>query len=376
MISLYIHVPFCIGKCHYCGFYSTVYSVRQADDYIAALGLEAARHQHAFSLRTFESVYLGGGTPTVLSSAQLKKLIGIIREYFQIAREAEFTVEANPNTVSGNTLVLLREEGINRLSLGIQSFSDEVLKTLGRLHDAEQAAEAFKQARIAGFTNIGIDLIYGVPGQTAADWNETLEKAVILEPDHISTYCLSLDEGSRLTQESKAGRFALLEDEHSADYYEHAVEYLHKAGYSRYEISNFCLPGFACRHNVNYWERGEYLGLGPGSWSFLEGRRSSTVSDAQEYSRRLQEGLPVIEEDEIAGPREAANESVMLSLRTAQGLDLVRFGLSFGNDALRRLEKNAAPLKRAGLIEVAQGKIRFTTRGFLLANESLARLAL
>lgn len=375
MLSLYIHIPFCVRKCHYCGFYSTPYTLQQANEYIAALRLEAARCQPAFRHRIFDSVYIGGGTPTVLSPEQFENLTGIIQEHFQISRDAERTIEANPNTVTGRQLGMLRERGINRLSLGIQSFTDDILKTLGRLHSVREAADAYNLARSAGFTNIGIDLIYGVPGQTAAQWKETLDRAVTLQPEHVSAYSLSIDEGSRFMREAEAGRFVLPEDELVATMYECAVENLGRAGYNRYEISNFCLPGFACRHNMNYWERGEYLGLGPSAWSFVAGRRYHTIADVGEYAARMNAGLPAIADEEVVEPHQAANETVMLGLRTVQGVDLARYEQEFGPDVLHRLERNATPLRQAGLLEEAGGRIRLSESGILLANEVLARLS-
>ena len=376
MLSLYLHVPFCVGKCHYCGFYSTIYSREQANDYVAALRVEAARYQREFSGRTFDSVYIGGGTPTALSSDQLEDLLTAFQEHFLISQDAEYTVEANPNTASSRHLTLLRERGINRLSLGVQSFNDDVLKTLGRLHNASEAAEAFLIGRSAGFDNIGIDLIYGIPGQTDEQWNETLEKVVCLRPEHVSAYSLSLDEGSRFRREIEAGRFALPGDEQTAAMYERAVNVLGRAGYRRYEISNFSLPGFICRHNMNYWERGEYLGLGPGAWSFISGRRYHTIADVNEYCMRLNEGLSVVEDEEVPDLRQAANETVMLGLRTARGADRERYERLFGADTAQQLDKNAAPLKQGGLLEESEGRIRLTEKGFLLADEALARLAL
>lgn len=376
MLSLYIHIPFCVRKCHYCGFYSTVYTQEQANEYVAALCLEAANNQHVFNARTFDSVYIGGGTPTVLSSDQLEKLIAAIHKNFHISKDAEYTIEANPKTVSDSQLTLLREAGVNRLSLGVQSFNDDVLKTLGRLHSAREAADAFAIARSAGFTNIGLDLIYGVPGQTDIQWNETLDRAILLKPEHVSTYSLSVDEGSRFRRDAEAGRFALPGDELVATMYERAVNDLGLAGYSRYEISNFSLPGFICRHNMNYWERGEYLGLGPGAWSFITGRRYRTIADVREYSLRMNAGRSIIEDEEVASFRQAANETIMLGLRTARGVDRVRYERVFGADTVQLLEKNAAPLKQAGLIEESKGRIRLTEKGFLLADEALARLVL
>ena len=376
MLSLYLHVPFCLRKCPYCGFYSTVYSEQLANEYLDALHLEAAGYHHAFDNQVIDTVYWGGGTPTVLSLEQMQRLIGVIRDHFLVARDAEWTIEANPNSVSLPQLVSLREAGVNRLSLGIQSFNDKILKALGRLHSAAEAAAAFRHARKAGFSNIGVDLIYGVPGQTTEEWNKTLDETIGLQPEHVSAYSLSLDEGSRFMDEAMAGRFALSEDDQVASLYEHAVEKLGRAGYHRYEVSNFSLPGYACRHNVNYWARGEYLGLGPAAWSFVNQKRYHAVADVREYVARLKTGRSVIEGEEVTNSRQAANETIMLSLRTTAGLDLVRFGKDFGKAALTQLEHQAALLKQQGLLETDEGRIMLTERGLLIANEALARLAL
>jgi oxygen-independent coproporphyrinogen-3 oxidase len=375
MLSLYIHVPFCVRKCHYCGFYSTAYTRETVDDYISALRNEVAGHQSAFSSRVFDSVYIGGGTPTVLLPEQLRELLGIATEHFHVAPGAEMTIEANPSTVSEDKLEQLRAGGLNRLSLGVQSFSDDDLKTLGRLHTAREAYDAFMLSRRAGFTNIGMDLIYGIPGQSIAVWNETLIKAISLTPEHISAYSLSLDEGSRFMVEAEAGRFVLPDDEPVAAMYEVAVSRLTGAGYERYEISNFSFPGFACRHNRSYWERGEYLGLGPSAWSFIGNTRYRAIADVHEYVRRLKVGLSVIAEEEIIDSHRAANETVMLGLRTARGVDLMRYEQKYGAEALTQLVRNAAPLIDASLLVEANGRLMFTERGILVANEALARLS-
>ena len=301
MLSLYIHVPFCVRKCRYCGFYSTEYSSGKADAFISGLKHEVALYRNDFRNQAFSSIYIGGGTPTVLSSEQFGLLVRIIREHFTIDDDVEFTVEANPNTITHEKLSLMRSQGVNRLSLGVQSFSDEVLQILGRLHTAEQAADAFRVARSVGFENIGIDLIYGIPGQTVADWDETLNAAIALKPEHVSAYNLSLDEGSQFMRESEAGEFALPDEEICAAMYERAVIKLNNAGYGRYEISNFSLSGYECRHNMNYWERGEYLGLGPGAWSFISGRRYANIADTTEYVQRLSSGRTIIDDQENVG---------------------------------------------------------------------------
>jgi oxygen-independent coproporphyrinogen-3 oxidase len=375
MLSLYIHVPFCVRKCHYCGFYSTEYTQQTVDAYICALRNEAAVHHKAFRNRLIESLYIGGGTPSVLLPEQLGELLGIVREHFQVAPGAEMTIEANPSTVSEEKLELLHASGLNRLSLGIQSFSDEALKTLGRFHSARDACEAFMLSRKEGFANISIDLIYGIPGQSLVEWNETLVQSISLAPEHISTYSLSLDEGSRFIVEVEAGRLALPDDDLVAAMYETAVRKLRGAGYGRYEISNFALPGFTCRHNRNYWERGEYLGLGPAAWSFIGNTRYRSVADVDEYIGRVKTGRSVIAEEEIVDANRAATETVMLSLRTSSGVDMLSYEQQYGAEALQQLARNARPLIDAGLLVQTNGRLMLAERGVLIANEALARLA-
>jgi oxygen-independent coproporphyrinogen-3 oxidase len=375
MLSLYIHIPYCAGKCQYCGFYSTPYEPRSADDFVSALQREAELRYKNFGDKRFGALYIGGGTPTVLSREQLGRLFGIVGKYFRFEENGEITIEANPNTVTEGGLSFLLELGVNRLSLGIQSFSDTALRTLGRAHSAGQAVDAFRRARSAGFKNIGIDLIFGIPAQTGEEWRETVDAAIALKPDHISAYGLSIDHGSQFMARAKAGKLALLPDEIVAEMYEHAVRKLSSAGYLRYEISNFSLPGFECRHNRNYWERGEYLGLGPGASSFLAGKRQDNIADTAEYTRRLSQGLPATEAEEVVGADSAARETILLGLRTGQGVDLHRFQRVYGTALLKRLKENIGALETAGLLLHTDGHIRLTERGFLLADEALTRLS-
>jgi len=374
MLSLYLHIPFCVRKCLYCGFYSTRFSPPQVFAYLSALRLEAARYRDNFSKTVFESVYIGGGTPTVLSREQWVSVFKIIRENFRLSENVEFTVEANPNTIAVDGITFLRAHGVNRLSIGVQSFSDRVLETLGRAHTAAQAEDAFKTARHAGFQNIGIDLIYGVPGQSQDDWASSVDRVLALEPEHISTYCLSLDEGSQFIREAEAGRLALPDDDVAASMYEFALRALTGAGYRHYEISNFSLSGHECLHNMNYWERGEYLGLGPGAWSFIAGERYHAVADVHEYSRRLTAGLSIVEDVETEKNGRAAEETIMLGLRTDKGVDLKKYEQEFGPEASRHLEACIATLRDSGLVRVRDGRLMLTDRGVLLSNEAFTRL--
>jgi oxygen-independent coproporphyrinogen III oxidase len=374
MLSLYVHIPFCVKKCLYCGFYSTQYTPALSDAYLSALEVEAASYQEAFAGREFDTVYLGGGTPTTLTSAQFERLCTILRDHFSLSASAEITTEANPNTLDVHALDCMRANGVNRLSIGVQSFSDDVLRTLGRSHTAGQAQDAVKLARKAGFTNIGLDLIYGVPGQTFEQVTQSLRKAMELGPQHLSAYGLSLDRGSFFSQEAEAGRLCLPDDDVVAPMYERIVSTLTAAGYGHYEISNFSRPGHECRHNLNYWERGEYLGLGPAAWSFISGKRYGNVSPVDEYCGRLSKGMSPIADTENIDALQSAAETVLLGLRTERGVDLGRFEREHGSLALASATKNIGVLRDNGLITLSAGRVRLTERGRLLADKVIERL--
>ncbi len=375
MLSLYLHIPYCVGKCPYCGFYSTKYTSNNVAKFIAALRKEAISRQERFCNRLFHTIYIGGGTPSVLSDHEFAEILNIIKTYFLIADKAEFTVEANPQSAVDRDLTLWRTHGVNRLSLGVQSFSHDVLRTLGRLHTAVQAKSAFLRARSAGFRNIGMDLMYGIPGQTDDQWRDSLDEAITLRPEHLSIYSLSLDEGSVFTQEAEAGRLSLPDDA-AADMYGHAVTALVRAGYRRYEISNLSLPEYECRHNLNYWQRGEYLGLGPGAWSFLSGTRTRNVADVNQYIAGMTLDVETVAESETPGIEESSRETILLSLRTAKGLDLLRYRLEYGPLLFRRLESAMLSLVEAELIHVKDNMLTLTDRGILLSNETLLRLSI
>jgi oxygen-independent coproporphyrinogen-3 oxidase len=375
MLSLYIHIPYCVSKCPYCGFYSTVYSSSHAAKFITALRKEALDCSRSYGDKIFNSVYIGGGTPSVLSDEEFAHVLSIVKTFFPISRDAEFTAEANPHTAVNRDLSLWREGGVNRLSLGVQSFSDAVLHNLGRLHTAEDAERAFRRAKNAGFQNVGMDLMYGIPYQTSEQWRETLDRAIALMPEHLSIYALSLDEGSAFRQETESGKRPMPDDDLAANMYEFALSMLACAGYGRYEISNFSLPRYECRHNMNYWQRGEYLGLGPGAWSFLGGTRSSNIADVNRYITNLALGIPVIAESESLGIEQSSRETILLSLRTAKGLDLCQYLAEYGPHFLQHLEAAMLPLAAAGLLQVNEGVLTLTDRGILLSNEVLSRLS-
>jgi oxygen-independent coproporphyrinogen-3 oxidase len=373
MFSLYVHIPFCVAKCHYCGFYSTPYAADHGDQFAAALLREIGLYHDLFAARRADTLYIGGGTPSVLSPSQLEAVLtglaGVPR-----TQAAEWTMEANPGSLSPSHLSVAKKRGVNRVSLGVQSFSDGLLAFLGRRHSAHDSVEAFRMAREAGFGNIGIDLIYGIPGQTRRQWTETLCGAIELHPEHISAYSLSLDEGSRFTAMAGKGDFAMPEDDVVADQYEQGLQVLKKAGYEQYEVSNFSLPGFNCRHNLNYWSRGEYLGLGPGAWTFMDERRYRSVPDLREYCKRLERADSLVDQQETLTEEQAAGEMLMLGLRTTAGVELEAFEKRFGTQAGSRLQRTALRFRKEGLLEVSGGLLRLTPKGLLVSNEVLQGL--
>ncbi len=347
-----------------------------SDRFLSALQSEAAAYSPSFRDRAFNSLYIGGGTPTTLSPGQFRTVFSIIRHFFVFSEEAEFTIEANPNSLTPQHLDVFLANGVNRISLGIQSFNEEILAFLGRPHTVQQGIDAFTRARTSGFGNLSLDLIYGIPGQTGEQWLTTLKNASALDPEHVSIYSLSLDENSRFRQEADAGRFSLPNDDEVAGMYHEAADHLERAGFEHYEISNFSKPGFSCRHNLNYWEYGEYLGLGPAAWSFLGNKRYHTVGDVDEYSKLIPAGLSGHEDQDLIDQAKASTEMVMLSLRTRQGLDLEPYQSRFGSEAAAHIIRNSVPLQAAGLVEQNEGRLRLTRRGFLVSNEALNRLFL
>jgi oxygen-independent coproporphyrinogen-3 oxidase len=374
MISAYIHVPFCVDKCLYCGFYSTQFDSPLADLYLAALELEMKSRAGVLQDHRFTSLYIGGGTPTTLSLAQISRLFDLVDKHIIRTDDAEVTIEANPNTATAGTLSLLKSRGVNRLSIGVQSFSDIVLSSLGRAHSADDALTAFRTARTAGFSNIGIDLIYGVPGQTEQHWQHTLESTLSLGPEHISVYSLSLDEGSRLSREVEAGKIILPDEDVVARMYHTAVTCLANAGYRQYEISNFSIQGRGCQHNSNYWARGEYLGFGPGASSFIGNRRYTTIANVSEFISRMMNGVDAVGTMEVLQRDQEASEMLFLGLRRVSGVDLEHFGRVFGTDAKDELIKRVRMLDETGLFKIDGSRLSLTMHGFLLSNSALAAI--
>lgn len=311
---LYVHFPFCARICPYCAFYKTRGTSEDSREFCRALALEAARVSGDLPF-ALETIFFGGGTPTALSTPQLEELLRIFPGLFDVTALREWTIEANPGSVSDKKAAALRSGGITRISLGVQSWEDELLRLLGREHDAIQAEHSFHIFRAAGFNNISIDLMFALPGQTETQWRASLEKTIALQPEHVSTYCLTYEEDTEFL-----ARFTSGDDENEGDFYEIALSMLADAGYEHYEISNFARPGFRSLHNQACWRGADYVGLGPSAFSTRGFRRWQNVADHHEYARRLSAGQSPIAGTETLTDPMKRTERIALGLRTGEGI--------------------------------------------------------
>lgn len=367
-LGLYIHIPFCKAKCAYCDFYSLAHSEEKMDAYMAAL----LRHLEEVAPRAagmqVDTVYFGGGTPSYLRAARLCRILQTVLRRYDVARDAEITLEANPDSAGDwKELRRLRRAGFNRLSLGVQSTDDALLRRIGRVHTYEQVQQAVKAARKAKFTNLSLDLIYGLPGQTVEDWQRTLADAVALGPEHLSCYGLKLEEGTPLWQQRQT--LTLPDDDAQADMYLYTVAALGEMGYEQYEISNFAKPGKASRHNLKYWNMEEYAGFGPGAHSDFGGVRYGYVRDFDSYIA----GRLVLSESENDSTLARDYEYVMLSLRTAAGIDRQTFEKRY-RQRFQPMEALFEQYEKAGLALPTGGGWRLTPKGFLVSNSIIAAL--
>lgn len=372
-IALYVHVPFCRAKCGYCDFNSYPLAEVGAlrSPYVDALLRELAQAGPA-QVRT---IYVGGGTPTVLPLSLLARLLGGVWAAFGVDDRAEVSLEANPGTVDHTLLAAVRALGVNRLSLGVQSLDAAELRLLGRIHTAKEAADALRAARSAGFDNVNLDLIYGLPGQALDTWQESLERALELAPEHLSLYALTLEEGTPLAAEVAAGRLPEPDPDLAADMYELAQERLAGAGYDHYELSNWARsPDFRCQHNLVYWRNDSYAGVGAGAHSWDGSRRWANVSRPAEYIARLQAGESPVDMQETIGTELEMGETMMLGLRLVEeGVAFDRFDRRFGRDLRRIYAAPLAELTALGLIELVPDRVRLSPRGRLLGNQAFMR---
>jgi len=363
-LSLYVHVPFCVRKCVYCDFASLPGREadwgRYFDEISTEIRLWSEETDYGLLSETYRvrSLFIGGGTPTLVDAGYIEKVIDACRGIAPFEADAEITIEGNPGTLTPQRLAVYRRAGVNRLSLGAQSFDDGLLRSLGRIHTAAQIGRAVRMARDAGFGNINLDLMYALPGQGMAQWLDALDAAVALGVEHISAYSLIVEPGTPMAARVASGEATVPDDNAVNAMQRAAITRLSAAGYRRYEISNYAKPGFECRHNLVYWNRGDYLGLGCAAHSLLGGRRFHNPDGLEEYLsgvRRLDETV-LTAQDEM-------DETLMLATRTARGLDLAAWARDFGTAFARGREAALERLEKAGLIETGGGFLRLTTRG-------------
>jgi len=364
--GLYVHVPFCRQKCRYCDFYSIPYtslnpSTSLVTEWLEALEIEASLYKDRFPF--FDTLYLGGGTPTLLATEELDRLVEILHGNFTICPDAEVSLEANPNDVSPEKLHLLRELGFNRISLGVQSMADRELEFLGRTHTARRAVRAMERIRESGFPGFGVDLIYGLPNQTEAEWGRTLHETIAFSPNHVSCYQLTVSQGTPLWEMQEAGLFEPPDEEQERSLFLTASEILEGHGFVHYEVSNFARgTRHFCRHNVKYWERAPYLGLGPSAHSFQGDTRWWNHRSVKQYCRDLNLGKRPVQGSERLTEEQADLERLSLQLRTRSGAPIPDLGGHKNSDRV------LPGLVEAGLLEVVGERAVPTREGFLVAD--------
>lgn len=371
--AVYVHIPFCTNKCYYCDFNSYVHRGQPVDDYLEAMGREMALTVADDPPGPIRSVYIGGGTPTVLSPQQLIWLLADIRTHFpRWEKDCEVTVEANPGTVDAMKLAALLQGGVNRLSIGAQSFDAKLLKRLGRIHGPEDILASVAEARRAGFENISIDLMFGLPGQTLESFRDTLQRALALELPHYSIYSLIIEENTPFFTWYEQGRLRLPDEEEELAMYLLAIEEMEKAGYEHYEVSNFCRPGMASRHNITYWRNEEYYGIGAGAHGYVGRRRYENERGIRNYIDRLRRGERPIVHSHVVERREAMENFMMLGLRMLQGVEWERFRRQFGMSIAEAFPDVLPRLVEEGLLACDRRGLRLTRRGLLFGNEVFA----
>ena len=370
-IGLYIHIPFCASKCAYCDFYSRAGCEGDMPRYQQALRTHLRECMPRIAPAYIDTVYFGGGTPSYYGARRIAELLAEIKASGQLLRTAEITVEANPDSVTRADLRRLRHAGVNRLSIGMQSANNDILKMIGRRHNFQQVEMAMKHARMEGFDNVSLDLIYGLPSQSAGDWAETLARALELHPEHISGYGLKLEPGTPMYELKDSP--LIPDDDKQADMYLAMVETLARYNYQQYEISNFCIPGYESRHNFKYWRLDDYMGFGPGAHSCVGNVRYSYVRDLQGYINGVLHSGDMIDEYEQIGDFERGAEYLMLGLRTVWGITKAEYQAIYHN-RFDEIEQQLLEFQQKGWARQDNGRWHFTPEGFLLSNQLIVKL--
>ncbi len=367
-LSLYIHIPFCAQKCYYCDFLSFAHKDEKIDLYFKSLYKEIEKFAPIHSNEQVETIFIGGGTPTVVSPEYINKLMDLIKEKFNLSPKAEISMESNPATFDERKLLEYQKSGINRLSIGLQCWQDELLKGIGRIHSQRDFIKGFMEAKGAGFHNINVDLIFNLPNQTLVHWKETLEKVCDLDPTHLSCYSLKIEEGTVLYETAKNEKL-ILDDDLDREMYHYAVEYLNKRGYTQYEISNFSKPNMECKHNLVYWEVKPYIGFGLGAHSYYEGVRYYNEENMDGYIEKMNNNQSVRKIEEILSLNHKKEEFLFLGLRKTKGINDCDYQHLFSNSFFDEYKNEIRDLHDQGMIEIDGGKIKLSKLGLDFANQ-------
>ena len=370
--AIYIHIPFCAKHCAYCDFNTYVETpespaVQRTVDAIC----KDIQSSETLTNTQIKTIFFGGGTPTFLTGAQLGTILEAVRSQFDVAADAEISSEANPGSSDAAKFAAMRTAGFNRISIGVQSFDDNLLLRLDRFHSSSEAMNAFQAARSAGFDNVSLDLMFGLPGQTLALWNHSLHKAIDLAPEHLSLYALTLEPGTRFERLHTGGKLALPDEDTELQMYENCIAMLETAGLKQYEVSNFAADGRQCEHNIVYWRNEQYFAFGPGAVSYLNGHRSKRERSPGSYIRKVNSGESVIAETDIPDAAESLGETMMLGLRLRSGIDCRRVVERHGIDPREHFAAPLARLQHNGMLEIEGTTLRLTHKGLLLANTVL-----
>mgnify|MGYP000207143840 CR=1 FL=1 len=372
MAGIYIHIPFCKTRCIYCDFYSTTRSELKSQ-YIRALCRELTERKEYLKGEAVETIYFGGGTPSQLSEEDFKEVFKTIEQVYGMREATEITLEANPDDLTEEYIGMLHTLPFNRISMGIQTFDDATLQLLNRRHNATQAIEAVKRCRQAGFQNISIDLIYGLPGETEQRWAQDLQQAVSLDVEHISAYHLIYEEGTPLYKMLQQHSVSQVDEDSSLNFFSTLIDTLSAAGYEHYEISNFCRPGYYSRHNTSYWKGIPYLGCGPSAHSFNGTTREWNISSIDRYIKGIEEGQRVFE-TEYLGPTTRYNEFIITTMRTVWGTPIEKLKQLFGIEMWEYCRKMATPYLKSGKLEEYEGALRLTREGIFISDSIMSDL--
>jgi oxygen-independent coproporphyrinogen-3 oxidase len=368
-LGLYVHIPFCAAICNYCNFNRGLFDASLKERYVAALVQEIQRSGDGAPVDT---IFFGGGTPSLLEPGEVAAIVTACRRGFAVSDSTEVTLEANPETVSADRFSAFRDAGVNRVSMGVQSFRDDELRRLSRLHSSDRALAALADARRAGFDNVSLDLMMWLPGQSVSDWLESVDRLIAASPDHASLYLLELYPNAPLREEMARGRWSLAPDDDAADMYLQGMARLDRAGYTQYEISNVSRPGRAARHNMKYWRDGEWLGFGCGAHSTRAGVRWKNLSSTSDYVERVHSGNTVVADRRILSRQDRFEEAVFMGLRLTEGLDLSEYAHRYDRDVWEEYSSQLGPFLDAGLLIYDGARLRLTRQGMLLANDVMA----